>query len=224
MGNLPGVVGLRGNYEGQWLVDGLSDLDRWWPEKFVDYASVASVWEQRLREIRKDEALKYVFEKSPPNMVRYRKLLKILPNARIVLNNRDPYANVASQVKRYHDLHYSGTQRHEVIRHLTDLWLYRSRFLQQAHQRDQYPIVTYEQFCADPKRILSAYSLDAGTDFVSHATVKVKDYEAQGIRNMNEEQIALLAPEEMELVTSRLREAEELVQFFGYELRTGTHA
>ncbi|WES64210.1 sulfotransferase [Microbacter sp. GSS18] len=218
VGTIPGVVGLGGSSEGQWLVPPLREADRWWPEKYVDYAAVASTWARRIDEIRAERPVEFVLEKSPPNMVRYRDLLGILPNARVVVNNRDPYANVASQIKRYHEAHYPGAPRLDVIAHLADQWRFRSRILRRAHLEDGFPVVGYERFCESPRDILTAFGLEAGDDFAEDAEIRVKDYEPQAIRNMNAEQTARLSPEELDTVSRRLEAEPDLLEFFGYAL------
>lgn len=218
LGQQSGAGRLYGNCEGQWLVKGLSDIDRWWPEKYVDYASVASVWAARIAEKKAERPLAFVVEKSPPNLVRYRDLLGILPNARVVVNNRDPYANVASQLKRYQATHYDGVRREEAIQHLARLWLFRSKLLRRAQEEDGFPVVTYETFCADPGAILDAFGLDRDAAADAGTAVRVKDYPAQGIHNMNARQIGQLAPEEVALISLELEPEADLVGFFGYAL------
>jgi len=48
--------------------------------------------------------------------------------------------------------------------------------------------------------------------------VKIKDYQVQNISNQNQRQIAKLKSHEIRFLTSSLREEEELISFFGYEL------
>lgn len=204
--------------EGQWLINGLCEIDRWWPEKYVDYQSVAGVWHDVIQKKKRDaQSVEYFFEKSPPHMVRYRELLEILPNARIVVNNRDPYANIGSQAKRYSGDHYKDVRREEVIWHLAKLWIYRSQFLKSAAEKENCPVFTYEAFCEQPLKILDLFKLQL-PDIESQAVVQVKDYESQPIKNMNIAQIELLSKQEIQLITDMLKDHSELLDFFGYRI------
>lgn len=205
-------------YEGQFLVRGLREADRWWPEKYVDYKSVAGVWKTRIDALRSERDFTYILEKSPPNLVRYKALLRILPNTRVVVNNREPYANIVSQLHRYYTGPDAELRRVDAIRFLAEQWLYRSRMLRAACVDDGYPVVTYEAFCANPMAIVQAFGLDETGLSGSHK-VKVKDYDAQEIRNMNAEQIGMLSPKDIGEISEILARAPDLVGFFGYEVR-----
>lgn len=197
----------------------MSKPDRWWPEKFVDYSAVCGTWAQRIAALRQEGELRFIFEKSPPNMVRYEKLRRIMSEVAFVVNNRDPYANIASQLGRYGARDFSGVAQTEIVAHYARLWLYRSRFLRKAAIEDGYPLLTYEMFCASPERAFEAFGLDPGESAHSKYHVRVKDYGAQAITNMNDKQIALLDPEDIAVISRVLAAEPELLAFFDYEIR-----
>lgn len=69
------TVLLENRGEGQWLVPGLCQEDRWNPDKQVDYASVRAVWMNRFQMLKQfTPGADVVVEKSPPNMVRLEQL------------------------------------------------------------------------------------------------------------------------------------------------------
>jgi hypothetical protein len=203
-------------YEGQWLVPGLTGVDRWWSEKYVNWSSVSGTWGQRITQIERRRPVEYVLEKSPPNIVRYKALRQMLPNARFVINNREPFANIASQIMRYGATIYKGVPRDEAITHLAELWLYRSRHLRQAKIDEGYELLSYEDFCADPSAIAGAFGLEGAVDLRSDYAVQIKDYDRGEIRNMNARQVAQLSDAETGLIASILTREPELVDFFGY--------
>ena len=104
--------------EGQWLIPGLSQKDRWDPEKKVNYESVRAVWlheYQRLR--RADNRAEVVIEKSPPNMVRLEELSSLFRYRSFLANNRNPYANCASMLYRHYDAQAIGMkERMRILR------------------------------------------------------------------------------------------------------------
>lgn len=88
---------LTPNGEGQWLIPGLCQQDRWKPEKEVNYESVKAVWLNAFqKEKRVNSHIDVVIEKSPPNMMRLDNLLSQFTDYSILANNRNPYANCAS--------------------------------------------------------------------------------------------------------------------------------
>ena len=74
----PLVALLNKRGEGQWLVPGMCEHDRWDEAKPVDFDSVKAVWLNRYQQIkarRTDREIKYILEKSPPNIMRIRSLI-----------------------------------------------------------------------------------------------------------------------------------------------------
>lgn len=224
LGQVQGVRGLGWpefgagrTYEGQWLVPSLAEVDRWWPEKYVNWASVSGTWGRRITQLEHRGPVEYILEKSPPNIVRYKALRQMLPNARFAINNREPFANIASQIMRYEATIYKGVPRDEAIAHLAELWLYRSRHLRQAKVDEGYELLSYEDFCADPIAIAGAFGLQGAVSLRSDYAVRIKDYDKGEIRNMNARQVAQLSDAEIGLIAGILAREPELVDFFGYD-------
>lgn len=221
----PGITGLGksgvdagGGYEGQWLVPGLAEVDRWWPEKYVNWASVAGTWSQSIKRKAAVGQVDFILEKSPPNIVRYQGLKKILEDARFVINNREPFANVASQIKRYQANIYKGAPRAEAIKHLAEQWLYRSRHLHRAQREEGFAMFSYEEFCADPQGIVEAFGLLEKIELDRDYQVRVKDYAALEIINMNQQQVAELTADEIGLIRGVLASDHDVVRQFGYKI------
>ncbi len=161
--------------------------------------------------------MEYIFEKYPDNVCRYKSLLKIIPNTKVVANNRNPYAQIASAMKNKYG-YMQHNRFYESVEECIHYWLVWSEYIREACEKDNVPLVTYEQFCDNPDTIISAFGLEEGEFKKDFHVSNVKDYAPQGIENMNEKQIALLSDLQKETITEALSEHEELLAYFGYEL------
>jgi len=222
----PRTMILRNNGEGQKLIPGLAEKDRWEPNKEVDYFSVKSVWLntfQNVRSLMPD--VDVVIEKSPPNMMRIEQLASQFKRHSFVANNRNPYANCASILYRVHDVDsMDSSQRQRVITQLAEHWLTRSIKIRELILRLSVPLVTYEEFCQNPAAMLLKLELPDGVvDTIDlQAKVKVKDYDVQGIVDQNNRQISQLTAEDIESITHVLEDYGELLSFFGYKCMNQT--
>jgi len=213
---------LKKNGEGQWLVPGLCEADRWNPDKEINYESVKSVWLKVYQKERKrNPHIDVVIEKSPPNMMRLEQLSSLFSNYSVLANNRNPYANCASILYRLHDAkNLNSTKRKEVLVGLAKDWLTRSRRLKLLITKHHIPLLTYEQFCENPASILQVLDMPVGvSDSINiNAEVKVKDYQVQAISNQNERQINNLSNEDIENISLVIGAERVLLEFFGYNL------
>ncbi len=100
----------------------------------------------------------------------------------------------------------------------THYWLVWSEYIREACEKDNVPLVTYEQFCDNPHALISAFGLEESEFKKDFHVSNVKDYAPQAIENMNEKQIALLSDLQKETITEALSEHKELLAYFGYEL------
>lgn len=221
----PQVTFLQERAEGQWLVPGLCADDRWDVHKPVDFAAVQATWLHRWQQLQAaDPALRVVVEKSPPNMVRLEALAALFTDVSFLANNRDPYANCASILYRMHaGAELAPARRAEQLRTLAAHWVLRSAKIRELVSRLDIPLLTYEQFCDVPAAILGKLNLPPGVaeTIDLQAQVCVKDYPMQGIANQNQRQIALLEEGGMAAITEVLAPQQELLDYFGYELRQG---
>ena len=213
---------LTSNGEGQWLVPGLCEQDRWNPNKKVDYESVKAVWLNVFQKEKKQNPhVEVVIEKSPPNMIRIEQLSSQFTDYSFLANNRDPYANCASILYRNYDPdNISSTKRKELLEQLAKAWLMRSNKLKEFITNHEVPLLTYEQFCQKPSSILEVLELPEGvSDTIDiNAKIKVKDYKVQSISNQNERQISNLTNSDIESIGFILKNESALLNFFGYEV------
>ena len=218
---LRAVASLQSRYEGQWLLKGMSDRRRWEPDRKFDWDSVKAVWSERIEQrLQRRPKIQYIFEKSPPHMVRYKDLLKTFDHHGVVINNRNPYASISSKFFRYIDFQKADEERRsDVLINLAEHWVERGYILKEIAEREKFPVLTYEGFCQDPLTVLDLFNLSQFKNKIdaSHK-VKVKDYEDQPIIDMNYKQIAKLNDEQIEKIMKILEGNEDMLCFFGYEV------
>ncbi len=188
---------------------------------YINYKSLAGMLALKINKLEQAyPEMEYIFDKSPDNACRYKSLLKIIPNTKVVANNRNPYAHIASSLKRgYTPLRCPNPHDPlEECRMYIHYWLVWSKYIRDACEKDNVPLVTYEQFCDNPHTLISAFGLEESEFKKDFHVANVKDYAPQAIENMNEKQIALLSDLQKETITEALSEHKELLACFGYEL------
>jgi len=218
----PKTTFLHPSGEAQWLIPSMCGPERWQANATVDFESVKAVWLYRyqcLKAVSGGKAI--VIEKSPPNMMRIEKLCELFSDYSLLANNRNPYAYCASALYRNHPASEMGAKaRLERLEEIARRWLERSRKVRDLTTQLDAPLLTYEQFCAEPK--LLAHKLQLDHRIVStiqfDASVKVKDYAPQQIVNQNPRQISLLSPGEIEAISRQLSTELGLLDFYGYQL------
>ncbi|WP_413665459.1 sulfotransferase family protein [Microbulbifer sp. CNSA002] len=210
--------------EGQWLIPGMCEKDRWNADKDINYLSVKATWLNKYQAIKKlTQNIEVVIEKSPPNMMRMKQIASQFKSYSFIANNRDPYANCASILYRHHDTDNLGQDERKVILDkLTSAWVMRSVKIKELISSLNAPLVTYEEFCREPLLIIDKLAVPDGvTDSIDpNANLKVKDYKPQPISNQNERQISLLTGSEIDYISQRLKPEGGLLNYFGYELRS----
>ena len=215
---------LQPSGEGQWLVPGLCEKDRWDSKKEVNYQSVKATWlstYQRVNRLTKN--IDVVIEKSPPNMMRMEQISSQFRDFSFIVNNRDPYAYCASILYRHHDAdNLSPGKRKDILDSHSQRWIIRGQQIKELIARLNAPLLTYERFCMNPSLVLDVLNTPKGVSesINTNATVQVKDYESQPISNQNERQISKLNDEEIEHVSESLKSSSELLEYFGYKLLT----
>ena len=218
----PRTMLLRPNGEGQWLIPGMCEADRWNPDKEVDYESVRAVWLSAYQEQQElNPSICAVIEKSPPNMVRLNRLIALFDHVTLLANNRDPYASCASILHRLQDVSsLSLDHRVSILEGLAGDWVDRSRLIAALLDVHGCPLLTYEEFCADPSRVISVpgMPLEVSSSISSSDLVRVKDYAPQPVMCYNQHQISLLSLVEIQAIGAVLIGCLDLLDRFGYRL------
>ncbi|KAF3983675.1 MAG: sulfotransferase family protein [Methylococcales symbiont of Hymedesmia sp. n. MRB-2018] len=208
--------------EGQWLVPGLCEKNRWSPDKEVNYLSVKSTWLSTYQQVnRLTQNIDVAIEKSPPNMMRIHQLSSQFRDYSFIANNRDPYANCASILYRYRDAeNLSPDKRKKILNNSAKKWIMRSAKIKELMSSLNAPLLTYEEFCRNPSSVIKILNLPNGVSesINPDANVRVKDYKSQCISNQNERQISNLTDEEIEHISASLKLNNQLLEFFSYQL------
>lgn len=230
-----GTIALNPRVEGQWLVPAMSaPHSRWDPLSILDYDDIRTQWIEAVRHATANsgtnEGAPLVIEKSPPNMCRYRAIVSMLTGMKtdIVVLTRDPYATCASwhlrggaeQVAR--NWGWPGrppTNEDEYFRALGEIWMTRASYLATA-RADAIHWIRYEDFSDRPSYVISdlAHRIPRLRTANPNATLLVKDYPPQKIRNMNIDQISALNKIQKTAISSALLQNSELVARFGYDV------
>lgn len=220
LNSAPNAMFLQERGEGQRLVPGMCQNDRWEPCKRIEWASVEASWFSRISFVEKLVGqIDVVIEKSPPNLVRADQLVSKFPNNKIVAFNRNPYANCASILyRRYDPEKKAESDRIDILRNLASTWVFRSTWVRKWIDAFDPVFFTYEQFCSNPKtqirRITDVLPSLVGIDV--DKPFKVKDYPIQAIKDQNERQIAKLSERERSAIGDELSAHEDLLAFFNY--------
>jgi hypothetical protein len=199
---------LWSNCEGQWLIPELADVRRRMLEKpLVSSAKLRRVWMRQAGP--RGGADRVVIEKSPDNMFRWRHIrdsFADMPQTSIVFT-RAPLPTVASWMGRYDwsaaasgwagRLGMPAATREDRLCILAELYLRRARALVACRETADLTL-SYETLCRDPaiclRKIADLEPLLKDVD--PTALLNVKDYKPRPLRNMNEQSVAKLLPED----------------------------
>jgi len=208
--------------EGQWLVPGLRQLQKWHADMPVDWESVRAVWLSVYQEaVQQDERLKVVIEKSPANLVRAAQFAEHFPTATFLGFTRNPYACCASIFHRRRDpRNLSAAYRERKYRQISQHWVRRTTFIRDYIEARNIEWFTYEQFCADTAACVAKLNRACPelTGINPRGEVKVKNYKPQPIIDQNPRQMALLQPGDIRAISATLAEHPQLLEFYGYKL------
>ena len=224
------AVLLNENGEGQWLVPEMSrNVTRWRPDLQVDCPAVRTAWLAAVDQTSVRPCV--VIEKSPPNLLRVDQLKRCFADmpSGTILFTRDPYAVCASWIGRYSwfrlwlewERDYRLLVRNHTffVRKVGQIF---GRLMERmAHLSETCDIlVTYEQFCDAPESTLQdiAQRFPLLGDVRADVVFTVKDYDAQGLQNMNDMQVAALSETEREILYETLKPFASSLGAFGYQL------
>lgn len=212
---------LQKKAEGQWLVPGMCKKPGSWdPDTEMDWKSIKAVWLKRFELIRQCvQDVEVIIEKSPPNLVRFDKLVETFPHSRAIAYNRDPFANCASILYRRHNpLQKTDEERVEIVKLLASDWLFRAGWIKKWIDEMDLPYTSYEDFCLYPESLVADISrtLPIFNSVNVKKNIQVKNYGLATLTNHNERQVNNLNQREIETIAKQLETQKDLVEFFGY--------
>jgi hypothetical protein len=221
---------LQSRAEGQWLIPEMCrPRDRWQAGYPVDWALVRAVWLHHA--LRRSGGQGIVFEKSPPNIMRMRELVDTFSDMdpHVLLFTRDPIAICASWAKRYDAAHLKREwlpigsppldSADAYFRTLGRLCGERMSILAGLKDLPHF-LLSYERLTESSASWLSELrrTVPALSDINVSASIAVKDYAPQPLRNMNQEQRATLTEQQRAWLGEGLEPHADSIRSFGYTL------
>ncbi|MEO0761772.1 MAG: sulfotransferase, partial [Pseudomonadota bacterium] len=196
------------------------------PDHGIDYHRMVHIWMRRV--LTGPRGARVVVDKSPPNLMRLDALTQALSahgRVSVITFSRDPVAICASWSKRYTPERLLGVPATEVPddreyhRRLGETCGQRMGFLRKASERAMMH-VSYEALTSDPRAVFAklVVAFPDLSDVDPGVKVKVKDYPAQPLRNMNAEQRGMLSHERQDAILQGLEPHREAIEALGYRL------
>ena len=214
----PLVGSLNERAEGQWLVPQLGASDRWNPQKPVDWDEVRATWNMQIANNR-EPSQNFIFEKSPPHLVRFSQLVAVFPNYLAFVYTRNPLGQIASELARFPgEARWDSKEyRGEAARSARD-WLEAHERLANLVETYSLPKVSYEHFVREPIDTLRRAGIpeEIVTSIRPRGRIRVKNYRPQPLRDYNRRQIRTLDRDTVTFLTQRLMEREDLLEYFDY--------
>ncbi len=158
-------------------------------------------------------------EKSPPFLLQVAGLSQHFAHAKFLFMTRNPYA-VAEGIIRATGSFYPSRQLalEKAAVHLIKCFQVQRENIDQFSDRGLF--FTYETLCENPARLekeILALVPDLG-NLTLQQKIAVKGNYDEPLRDMNADQIARLAPAEIDFLNTAFADHRELLQSFGYDL------
>ena len=228
--------------EGQWMTKTLNTEKCWDTDYIPNFEEVKKDWgDITERRQNSNNNVKFIFEKSPPNILRIRELALAFAENFIFASNRNPYAFVSSSLSRSrknpsimkHASRFLSPNRRSLfasrerfsrtnkITGLTRQWIYISNLLREVITELHLPLISYESLCKDPTSIIEILPPEVGSaleNLSENLTVNVKDYPEQKISNQNPRQISFLSDTDKSAISKELSFYKSLLSFYDYAL------
>ena len=216
-----------GNNEGQWApkVKKIMRHDPWNPDSTFDWQFIKKEWDILANEERKEVFI----ESSPPNILRVSSILNVFKDYQYIFSISSPYSYVASCIFNYFGKGKQGQQNHDtlVLNFDKQVELVAREWVKKAvtqknniesHGGDELRI-TYEDFCANPLRLLDLFGVENLGNQVQTSLIKgKKNSKVSEIVNMLPKHIAFLGLKGILEINSILKESSDLMAYHGYEI------
>ena len=218
LNTLPSSVVLHEKGEGQWLIRGMCERGKWNKGKKMNYDSIKKVWSKRVSLIEKlsGNKVKFVIEKSPPNIMRVEEIRKNFENISFLSLNRNPIAYCSSSFKNNYGYEYEN-DRKKIFEEIAKGWIERSRVLKKWIEKYDVKHTSYERLCKYTSKCISKIHDKYFCDEKVHRGNINRKVSEQEIVNMNKKQISNLKEDDFVSIKSVLSSHLSLLSFFGYE-------
>jgi hypothetical protein len=156
-----------------------------------------------------------LFEKSPPNLVRADRIAETFNPAYFIISIRNPYAMIEGYLRRRTEINPEQA---------SELWVHCARFQAKNRKSLKHQVFfSFEELTEQPDAVLGRLRQflpelsGLGVDRVFMAK-NSSGRPLHGVRNLNAEKIARLAPEVIQRINTVLGPNLDIVREFGYEL------
>ena len=156
--------------------------------------------------------------KAPPFLLIVDMLQENFKNTHFIFMVRDPYAVVEGICRR--TMRYDKEKAYiTAAKHIMTCFAYQKKNIERF--KDNAVFFTYEQMCRDPENIEQQikYLFPELLDIVLRQKLPVKGLYNEELRNMNNDQIARLMPEDLQQINMVFKQHKDLMSYFGYPLR-----
>ena len=219
-----------GNNEGQMApsVKKIMRDDPWNPDSTFDWQFIKKEWDTLANEEKKEVFI----ESSPPNIVRVSSILDVFKDCQYIFSISSPYSFIASNIYNYFYkqkvLTYCGRQYDSLCLSLDDAvevvaerWI--ENALIQKNNIESYGNsklgITYEDFCANPAKLLDLMGVEDLGDQAQTSSIKGKNNsKVSEIVNMLPKNLAFLGLKGILKINSILKESSDLMACHGYEI------
>ena len=203
----------KGNHEGLKIKKIWKTIkaQRWNPDAPVNYELAKEIWEKRAL---KSQCTSF-FEASPPNLCHLEQILKEFNNCTIIFWMSNPYLHIGSCVNRY-----GKTEFHHAVSTATNRWIKKATYQRQNHFiLPKAPKLNYEDFCKEPDEYLkskigSILELQKTPGHIrGKNTTKIST-----VMNMTPKALAFLGKSGLSIISQKLQENEEIIDYFKYKI------
>ena len=198
--------------------------NRWDPNVDYDWLSIKNEWLRLLNHSKKN----IFIEGSPPNLMRLGAIQKHFSDQmRAVISISSPYMQISSAIKKKHQamtmknkLDPKRKIPKKLMKEAISFWVAMAKAQRNNIKANpSIPVVTYEQFCANPYTLIKAFS--PNLDAINNEIPKAKGKKYTGIRDIMDmtcKNLSFFSLKEISMLTKLLKPYRKLINFFGYDL------
>lgn len=216
-----------GNNEGQMAPNVIKIMrhNPWNPDSTFDWQFIKKEWD-----ILANEEKKEVFiESSPPNIIRVPTILDVFKDCQYIFSISSPYSFIASSIFNYFGKGKQNQQNYDTlvlnfdkqVESVAREWVKKAVIQKnniESHGGDELRI-TYEDFCANPLRLLGLFGVDNLGNQAQTSLIKGKNNsKLNEIVDMLPKHLAFLGLREILKINSILKESSDLMAYHGYEI------
>lgn len=209
----------KGNNEGLKIkrIWEVTKKNRWNPDIPINYELAKEIWEKRAL---RNQCTSF-FEASPPNLYHLEQIVREFNNCTIIFWISNPYLYIGSCVNRY-----GKEEFHNAVSHETDMWIKKAKFQRKNHVLlPKASQLNYEDFCKEPDQYLKK-KIGSILELQEHpGRIKGKNStKISTIMNMTPKSLAFLGKSGLSIISQKLQENEEIIDYFNYQIISPSEA